>query len=290
MTMNIEQMYFKDVNFYRVLTEDEERDIVHRIQKNDQHALNKLIAGNLRFVVSVARRFQGKGLSLLELINEGNLGLYKAAKRFSEDKKVKFISYAVWWIRQAIQKAIFEQADLIKIPPNKLAIINRFKRRVDKFGGNVERTLEEPEFKGMRLEILEILGKLAPVSLDAPLGEHSDNSDAVNSLMDLIGEDAKQLEDLERKDLKAIVNGILAKLAKREELILRMYYGIDFDREYTLEEIGQKLKLTRERVRQVKNKALRKLLRSRQLQDQLLQEASADDSSSLVRNKKISEE
>ena len=284
--MNIEQLYFKDVNQYRVLTEVEEKELVRAIQKGDHSALNKLIAGNLRFVVSVARRFQGKGLSLLELVNEGNLGLYKAAKRFSAEKEVKFISYAVWWVRQSIQKAIFEQADLIKIPPNKLAIINRFKRKMDKFGGDAERTLELPEFKGMRQDILEILQKLTPISLDAPLADN-EGTDAINSLMDLIGEDARQLDDLERKDLKSIVNNILAKLGKREELILRMYYGIDFDREYTLEEIGQKLKLTRERVRQVKNKALRKLLRSRKLQEQLINEASDGDSASLVQSKKM---
>lgn len=288
MPKNIEHLYFKDVNAFRVLTEAEERELVGLIQKGDQHALNKLIAGNLRFVVSVARRFQGKGLSLLELINEGNLGLYKAAKRFSEERDVKFISYAVWWVRQAIQKAIFEQADLIKIPPNKLAIINRFKKRLEKFGGNMDRTLEEPEFKNLKQEILEILEKLSPVSLDAPITDQEGGTDAINCLLDLIGEDAKQLEELERKDLKAIVNGILSKLGKREEVILRMYYGIDYDREYTLEEIGQKMKLTRERVRQVKNKALRKLLRSRRLQEQLINETSpSDGTKTLVQNKKV---
>src|SRR5690606_31792638 len=131
-----EQLYFRDLYRYRVLTPDEEKDLVHRVKRGDQSALNPLILGNLRFVVSIARRYQGKGLSLLELINEGNLGLYKAAKRYDPGRDVKFISYAVWWIRQSIQKALFEQVGAVRIPPNKLALVNRLKRALLPNGGN----------------------------------------------------------------------------------------------------------------------------------------------------------
>ena len=132
MTQTSEFLYFRDLGRYDTLTPEEEKALILLVKKGDDAALKKLILGNLRFVISVARKYQGRGLTLLELVNEGNLGLYKAAKRFDDGKGVKFISYAVWWIRQSIQKSLFEHAGAVRIPPNKLAMVNRFKKKISR--------------------------------------------------------------------------------------------------------------------------------------------------------------
>ncbi len=272
-----EQLYFRDLYRYRVLTPDEEKDLVHRVKRGDQTALNPLILGNLRFVVSIARRYQGKGLSLLELINEGNLGLYKAAKRYDPGRDVKFISYAVWWIRQSIQKALFEQVGAVRIPPNKLALVNRFKRALLQNGGNYEKTVSLPEFENHEKEIAEIMEKIADVSLNAPVGGDGDGRDPVTTLLDVLGSDGGQEVDAEKAELSRSLDSVLGQMSEREEKVLRMYYGINYAREFTLDEIGRELKLTRERVRQIKNRSLRKLLRSRESKEKLLPFVGGDD-------------
>ena len=151
-----EELYFRDINRYRVLTDVEERKLVKYVQRGDANAANKLVTSNLRFVVSVARRYRGRGLSYLELINEGNIGLLKAAKRFDIRKKVKFISYAVWWIRQSIQKAIFEQAGTVRIPLNKIALVNKFKKALVANKGNYNKTIMMDEFKQHEQEIANL--------------------------------------------------------------------------------------------------------------------------------------
>ena len=272
-----EQLYFRDLYRYRVLTPDEEKDLVHRVKRGDQTALNPLILGNLRFVVSIARRYQGKGLSLLELINEGNLGLYKAAKRYDPGRDVKFISYAVWWIRQSIQKALFEQVGAVRIPPNKLALVNRFKRALLQNGGNYEKTVSLPEFENHEKEIAEIMEKIADVSLNAPVGGDGDGRDPVTTLLDVLGSEGGQEVDAEKAELSRSLDSVLGQMSEREEKVLRMYYGINYAREFTLDEIGRELKLTRERVRQIKNRSLRKLLRSRESKEKLLPFVGGDD-------------
>jgi RNA polymerase primary sigma factor len=268
MVSYFERLYYKDIGRFPVINERRELELVELIQKGHKEYVNELVLGNLRFVVSIARKYQNRGLSLLELINEGNLGLYKASKRFNVAKDVKFTSYAVWWVRQSIQKALFDQAGIVKIPPNKLSLVSKFKRLLDQNNGDWYKTLDLPEIRDVREEVVEVLEKMSPVSLDAPI--HSDDDDdGVNSLLDVIGKPPEQEDEIERKELKAVFDAILASMSQREEAILRMYYGIDFDREFTLEEIGQKLKLTRERVRQIKNKALRKLYKNKELQNQL---------------------
>ena len=265
-----EQLYFRDLYRHAIITPDEEKDLVQRIKRGDSKSMHRLILGNLRFVVSIARRYQGKGLSLLELINEGNLGLYKAAKRYDPSREVKFISYAVWWIRQSIQKALFEQVGAVRVPPNKLAMVNRFKKALVQNGGDYEKTISLPEFTDYEQEIAEIMEKIADVSLNAPLGAESDGRDPVTTLMDVLGNEGNQEPDNEKAELSRVIDSVLGQMSEREEKVLRMYYGINYSREFTLDEIGKELKLTRERVRQIKNKSLRKLLRSKESKDKLM--------------------
>ncbi len=265
-----EQLYFRDLYRHSVLTPEQEKDLVVRTKNGDAKSMHKLILGNLRFVVSIARRYQGKGLSLLELINEGNLGLYKAAKRYDPAREVKFISYAVWWIRQSIQKALFEQVGAVRVPPNKLALVNRFKKALIHNGGDYEKTISQEEFADSEQEIAEIMEKIADVSLNAPIGADSDARDAVTTLLDVLGNEGSQHTDNEKAELSRVIDSVLGQMSEREEKVLRMYYGINYSREFTLDEIGKELKLTRERVRQIKNKSLRKLLRSKESKDKLL--------------------
>jgi len=232
--------------------------------------LQRLIRGNLRFVVSVARKYQGRGLSLLDLINEGNLGLFKAAKRFDMEKDVKFISYAVWWIRQSIQKALFEQVGAVRIPPNKLALVNRFKRALVQNGGDYESTIALEEFASCERDIVEVMEKIVDISLDAPIGDDSSSGgDSVSTLMDVLGSEGNQEDELEREERRKLIQETLSSLPQREEEILRMFYGLDSIEDATLKDIGEDLKLSRERVRQIKNKTLRKLQKSKENKEKL---------------------
>ncbi len=262
MSTKAETLYFRDINRYRVLTEPQERELVLRVQQNEDGAINQLITANLRFVVSVARRYRGRGLSYLELINEGNVGLLKAAKRFDMSMNVKFISYAVWWIRQSIQKALFEQAGTVRIPPNKIALINKFKQALDRNLGNFEKTITMAPFCDHETEIVEIMEKLRGISLDAPLTNNSQDENSSTTLQDILGEDPDQDGESERKELGSVLDGVLQNITSREERILRMYYGLNFSRQFTLEEIGKELKLTRERVRLIRDRSLRKLFQN----------------------------
>lgn len=263
MSTNAEALYFRDINRYRVLNEQQERALVIRVKNEEEGAINELISANLRFVVSVARRYRGRGLSYLELINEGNMGLHKAAKRFDMEMNVKFISYAVWWIRQSIQKAIFEQSSTVRIPPNKIALINKFKRALDSNLGNFEKTITMEDFSSHETEIVEILEKLRGLSLDAPIGSgNNQNENSTKTLQDLLGNNPDQDGDSERRELSGILDGVLQNITSREERILRMYYGLNFSRQFTLEEIGKELKLTRERVRLIRDRSLRKLFQN----------------------------
>ncbi|MCX7727265.1 MAG: RNA polymerase sigma factor RpoD/SigA [Chitinispirillaceae bacterium] len=264
-----ELLYFRDINRYRVLTEEEERDLVRRVQNNEEGAINELITANLRFVVSVARRYRGRGLSYLELINEGNVGLLKAAKRFDLNMNVKFISYAVWWIRQSIQKALFEQASTVRIPPNKIALLNKFKQALDKNHGNFEKTIKMEPFCHQEAEIVEIMEKMRGISLDAPINNNNLDDNSSTTLQDILGEGPEQDGESERKELAAVLDKVLQNITSREERILRMYYGLNFSRQFTLEEIGKELKLTRERVRLIRDRSLRKLFQNPNSRSQL---------------------
>lgn len=262
MTTRTETLYFRDINRYKVLTDEEERDLVIRVQNDEEGAIDKLITANLRFVVSVARRYRGRGLSYLELINEGNIGLLKAAKRFDLNMNVKFISYAVWWIRQSIQKALFEQAGTVRIPPNKIALINKFKQALERNCGDYNVTIAEKEFEGHESEIVDIMEKLKGVSLDSPVSSTGSDEDSSKTLADMLGEDPDQDGENERRELGNVLDSCLQNITSREERILRMYYGLNFSRQFTLEEIGKELKLTRERVRLIRDRSLRKLLQN----------------------------
>jgi RNA polymerase primary sigma factor len=263
MSTRTESLYFRDINRYRILTEDEEREIILSVQKNDNGAISILITSNLRFVVSVARRYRGRGLSFLELINEGNIGLLKAAKRFDLENKVKFISYAVWWIRQSIQKALFEQTGTVRIPPNKIALLAKFKKALDKNSGDYFGTISMDDFKEHEQDLIDVMDKLRGVSLDAPVSNNQGmDGDSTKTLQDVLGEEPNQDAESERRELGTVIDSVLQNITSREERILRMYYGLNFSKQFTLEEIGKELKLTRERVRLIRDRSLRKLFRN----------------------------
>jgi RNA polymerase primary sigma factor len=263
MSIRTESLYFRDISRYRILTEDEEREIILSVQKNDYGAISILITSNLRFVVSVARRYRGRGLSFLELINEGNIGLLKAAKRFNLENKVKFISYAVWWIRQSIQKALFEQTGTVRIPPNKIALLAKFKKALDKNSGDYFGTISMDDFKEHEQDLIDVMDKLRGVSLDAPVSNNPGmDGDSTKTLQDILGEEPNQDAESERRELGTVIDSVLQNITSREERILRMYYGLNFSKQFTLEEIGKELKLTRERVRLIRDRSLRKLFRN----------------------------
>jgi RNA polymerase primary sigma factor len=263
MSIRTESLYFRDISRYRILTEDEEREIILSVQKNDNGAISILITSNLRFVVSVARRYRGRGLSFLELINEGNIGLLKAAKRFNLENKVKFISYAVWWIRQSIQKALFEQTGTVRIPPNKIALLAKFKKALDKNSGDYFGTISMDDFKEHEQDLIDVMDKLRGVSLDAPVSNNPGmDGDSTKTLQDILGEEPNQDAESERRELGTVIDSVLQNITSREERILRMYYGLNFSKQFTLEEIGKELKLTRERVRLIRDRSLRKLFRN----------------------------
>jgi RNA polymerase primary sigma factor len=259
----VEALYFRDLSRYNMLTEQEEHDLVRRVQKNEPEAINRLITANLRFVVSIARRYRGRGLSYLELINEGNIGMLKAAKRYNSEMNVKFISYAVWWIRQSIQKAFFEQASTIRVPANKIALINRFKRALERNNNDFEKTVQMEEFAESEQEIVDVMSRLKGVSLDAPIGNsRSSDEETSKTLQDVIGEGPNQETDSERRELQKVLDSVLQDVSSREERILRMYYGLNFSRQFTLEEIGNELNLSRERVRLIRDRSLLKLFKN----------------------------
>jgi len=255
------QSYLKDIAEIPLLNPEEEIDLARRIKKNDQRALKKLVSANLRFVVSVSKTYQNNGLSLEDLINEGNLGLIKAAYRFDETRGFKFISYAVWWIRQSILQAIAEQSRLIRLPLNRVGILTKISKTQRQLEQEYEREPTHDEIaKSMEMYSDEITNSIInakrPVSMDAPL-----NSSSKNRIIDILENQQLPETDSEvmENSLKQEVEEALKKLTAREAKILKLYYGLDGERPHTLEEVGYIFKLTRERVRQIKEKALQKL-------------------------------
>jgi RNA polymerase primary sigma factor len=262
MNLRPEALYFRDIKRYRVLDGQEERELIKLVQQKDADATERLITANQRFVVSIAQRYRGRGLSFLELINEGNIGLLKAAKRFDLGNNVKFISYAVWWIRQSIQKAIFEQAGTVRIPPNKIALLNKFRQALERHSGDYLSAIRTEEFKGLEAEIVEVMERSHGISMDAPITGTHQEDDSVKTMQDVLGEDPEQDEENTRKELNQALDSVLQYVSGREERILRMYYGLNFSKQFTLEEIGHELKLTRERVRIIRDRSLRKLMQN----------------------------
>ncbi len=262
--------FFKDLEKEKLLTQEEEKVLIRRIKAGDQKAMDKLILSNLRFVISVARQYLGRGLSLMELISEGTLGLYKAGKRFDPSHEVKFISYAVWWVKQTIQKAIFNQIGAVPIPSNKLSLFRKFQRELFINHGDYKKTIEMEVFQDHERDIVEVMDKLIDTSLDAPIRNAGADAGAASTLLDIIGVPEEQHLDHEKGVLTGAIDRILAKLDDMEEQVLRMYYGISYTRQFTLEEIGSEFKITRERVRQIKKSALRRLFRLKEAKRELL--------------------
>jgi RNA polymerase primary sigma factor len=257
-------LYLREIGKNKSLTLEDEAKLAVKIRKGDKKALEKLVNANLRFVVSVARNYQNQGLPLSDLINEGNLGLIRAAKRFDEKKNFKFISYAVWWIRQAILQALAEQSRIIKLPLNRVGTIHKIGKMQSKLEQkfrrlpNVEELAEE-----LKIDISEVQETIkignSHMSLDAPL-QHGEDS----RLMDVLQDEDQLLPDngLMEVSLQDEISKTLDTLSEREKEVVRLYFGIGEETSHTLEEIGQRFNLTRERARQIKEKALRRLKHS----------------------------
>ena len=254
------EKYLQEIGHQDLLTADEEVELAQQIKKGDRKALERLTKANLRFVVSVAKQYQNKGLSLPDLINEGNLGLIKAAERYDETRGFKFISYAVWWIRQSILQAIAEQSRIVRLPLNQVGSVNRIARELNKFEQENERKPSVEEMAD-RIDLPE--EKIAEamkintnhVSMDAPFTDGEDNS-----LLDFLPNTDSPSTDnvLDQESLRTEIGRVLDVLNDREQKVIKAFFGIGMQ-EMTLEEIGDKYNLTRERVRQIKEKAIRRL-------------------------------
>ncbi len=253
--------YLQEIGKVDLLSPDQEIELAIRIKKGDQAALEILTKANLRFVVSVAKQYQNQGLSLGDLINEGNLGLIKAAKRFDETRGFKFISYAVWWIRQSILQALAEQSRIVRLPLNRVGALNK----IGKAYSNLEQEFErEPSATELAQELdmdvsevsdtLKISGR--HVSMDAPFAQGEENR-----LLDVIQNDQQPTPDfsLMTESLKTEIERALSTLTEREAEVIKLYFGLNKEHSLTLEEIGERFNLTRERVRQIKEKAIRRL-------------------------------
>lgn len=251
------EQYLNDISKIAMVTADEEVRLTRLIRNGDQAALHKLTQANLRFVISVSKKFQNQGLSLSDLISEGNVGLIKAAHRFDETKGFKFISYAVWWIRQCILQAIAEQSRMVRLPLNQVGALSRLHRKASELEQEYERepSVEElAEALEQSVEsIADIISKsFRSLSLDASISDETENS-----LLDMLASDGKATDDLLMKEsLSATISDALIQLPERERTILMLFFGIGYPQPYTLEEIGTRYHLTRERVRQLKDKAL----------------------------------
>ena len=252
--------YLQEIGRKDLITVDEEVELAQRIRMGDQAARDKLVSANLRFVVSVAKQYQNQGLSLPDLIDEGNFGLIKAAQKFDETRGFKFISYAVWWIRQSILQALAEQARIVRLPLNQVGSLNKMTKAVSRFEQIHERRPSPEELAELLdtsadkvNDTLKVSGR--HVSVDAPFVDGEDNS-----LLDVLPNNDSPMADftLNQESLSKEVNRALDQLSPRERDILKMFFGIGCQ-EMTLEEIGAKFDLTRERVRQIKEKAIRRL-------------------------------
>lgn len=252
--------YLQEIGKEELITVEEEVELAQRIKKGDQKALEKLTKANLRFVVSVAKQYQNQGLSLPDLINEGNLGLIKAAEKFDETRGFKFISYAVWWIRQSILQALAEQSRIVRLPLNQVGSLNKINKAYSRFEQENERKPSAEELSVVLdlpaekiSDTLRVSGR--HISVDAPFVEGE-----ANSLLDvLINDDSPNADhNLINESLSREIDRALATLTEREQDIIKLFFGIGCS-EMTLEEIGEKFGLTRERVRQIKEKAIRRL-------------------------------
>jgi len=253
--------YLTEIAKHELITAEEEIVLTKAIRDGDVKALEKLVTANLRFVVSVAKQYQNQGLNLTDLINEGNLGLIKAAKRFDETRGFKFISYAVWWIRQAIMQAVAEQSRVIRLPLNKIGSLNKIKRTTALLEQELERpvsTLEIADALDMPESeiVITLVASNVHVSTDAAFSGKDDLS-----LMDILFDpnDPRPDDNLRAESLSIEVRRVLETLTERESEVIVLFYGIGTNTSYTLEEIGEKYDLSRERVRQIKEKAIRKL-------------------------------
>lgn len=258
------EVYFREINRYSLLSKEEEAELGRRIRRGDDDALQRLVSANLRFVVTVAKRYTNQGLGLVDLINEGNLGLIKAARRFDESRGFKFISYAVWWIRQSILQALLDHSRLVRLPQNQTAMLLKVNRARTKLQSN---GIDDPpahqiaaEMKVPEADVLKVLAccgteigidDIGPDGQDRPLTEC------------LSAEDQESPEDrLYERVMREDIRRSLSVLTEREAYIISLYYGLGPEEALTLEEIGKRLGLTRERIRQIKEKALRKMRQS----------------------------
>ncbi|MHB1050132.1 MAG: sigma-70 family RNA polymerase sigma factor [Bacteroidota bacterium] len=253
--------YLQEIGKVDLLTPDEEITLAKEIKKGNQRSLEKLTKANLRFVVSVAKQYQNQGLSLGDLINEGNLGLIKAAKRFDETRGFKFISYAVWWIRQSILQALAEQSRIVRLPLNRVGALNKIGKAFSQLEQEFEREPSASELaEELDMSVFEVADTLKisgrHLSVDAPFAQGEDNR-----LLDVIQDERQPSPDsiLMEESLKEEVKRALATLSEREAEVIRLYFGLQKEHSLTLEEIGEKFNLTRERVRQIKEKAIRRL-------------------------------
>lgn len=254
------EKYLQDISHEGLVSVEEEIELARKIKKGDVKALEKLTKANLRFVVSVAKQYQNQGLSLPDLINEGNLGLIKAAKKYDETRGFKFISYAVWWIRQSIMQAISEQSRIVRVPINQMGVIHKMRKVVQQFEQEYQRLPSIDEIAEQidlpKEKIVEIMSMITKkISMDAPLSTNDDGN-----LLDVLPNKNSPSadEDLLEEGLKKEIERLLVSLSEREQIILRGYFGIN-QREMSLEEIGEQTGLTRERVRQLKEKAIKRL-------------------------------
>jgi RNA polymerase primary sigma factor len=253
--------YLRDISIYPLINREREVELAQRIRENDQEALDTLVRSNLRFVVSVAKKYQNQGVSLSDLINEGNLGLIRAAHKFDETKGIKFISYAVWWIRQAILQALAEQSRIVRVPLNRAGTLHRIGKRASALLQELGREATHAEIaEGMEISEEEVAKTMSisqtHLSLDAPMNPGEDNR-----LLDYLPDQQNLTpeEELAGKALTQSVQDALGTLKEREAKILRLYFGLDEAEPMTLEDIGAALNITRERVRQIKEKALSRL-------------------------------
>ncbi len=253
--------YLQEIGKVDLLNQEEEIELARKIKKGDQKSLEKLTKANLRFVVSVAKQYQNQGLSLGDLINEGNLGLIKAAKRFDETRGFKFISYAVWWIRQSILQALAEQSRIVRLPLNRVGALNKIGKAFSTLEQEFEREPSASELaEELDMSLYEVADTLKisgrHVSMDAPFvqGEES-------RLLDVIQDERTPMpdQDLMKESLSKEVERALNTLSDREAEVIRLYFGLGREHSLTLEEIGEKFALTRERVRQIKEKAIRRM-------------------------------
>ena len=253
--------YLQEIGKVDLLTPDEEVELAKRIKEGDQIALEKLTKANLRFVVSVAKQYQNQGLSLGDLINEGNLGLIKAAQRFDETRGFKFISYAVWWIRQSILQALAEQSRIVRLPLSRVGSLNKISKTFSELEQKYEREPSPEELAEVLdvttaevVDTMKISGR--HVSMDAPFVQGEENS-----LLDVLENDSEETPDsgLMNDSLRREVQRALSTLTQREADVITLYFGLNGEHSMTLEEIGEKFNLTRERVRQIKEKAIRRL-------------------------------